>query len=191
MQPNHIFRELHWSSKPRNTMGILLVLETASIYDQKGHETYQGVANELPNKLQSNRYMLSTCLNSENKHIVDIKLDHMMTTTNVWCSMDQCKWALYNHKTGEILGMNHSRKNPSVCRIIWPAFRLGMNHSTYVVPLKCFLSFLFFFLQIFLIFFKFWNLLFKKKKKSQNSVISASLTVKANWVLMEYYIDKN
>ena len=101
MQPNHIFRELHWSSKPRNTMRILLVLETASIYDQKGHETYQGVANELPNKLQSNRYMLSTCLNSENKHIMDIKLDHMMTTTNVWCSMDQCKWALYNHKTGE------------------------------------------------------------------------------------------
>ena len=171
MQPNHIFRELHWSSKPRNTMGILLVLETASIYDQKGHETYQGVANELPNKLQSNRYMLSTCLNSENKHIMDIKLDHMMTTTNVWCSMDQCNWALYNHKTSEFWVWIIQERTQVFVESFdqlsdWVWIIRPTSFPLNVFFLFFFFSF-FFFLQIFLIFFKFWNLLFIKKKKKK------------------------
>ena len=43
----------------------------------------------------------------------------------------------------------------------------------------------------FKIFFKFWNLLIKKKKKSQNDVFLAQLTAGHNWSLTEYQIDNN
>ena len=141
--------------------------------------------------------MLSTCLNSENKHIMDIKLDHMMTTTNVWCSMDQCNWALYNHKTSEFwVWIIRERTQVFVESFdqlsvwVW-IIRPGEGERR---PLKCFLSFLFsffFFYRFFLFSLNSEIYLLKKKKKSQNGVISAPLTVKANWVLMEYYIDKN